>query len=365
MSLNLNEKINLVYAIGNKIKFLGFNLYSTTYDQMPFKNSRQIEKFKRVKKKILAYTKITEKKLSKYLRIDLMSNIKKKLKIKNKKSTKKIIYELSNVLVNILGDGKETGNKYREILRKLVSKLSKVIINDANENIKNFSKYLINPKLLDLSKIIKNSGGDSRKYDCILISKINLPKLEFIRKFTKLLKTTKYEHYKHKDLKKIKLDKNPARYLINNSITITCYPIIVILSEEIKNKLIKTFVNIFKQKAFLINYITLINYFWKKQNVIDFKMKINKEQSQNLTAELKSIKNHSKIRLILPLKIKVNWNGVVERLKIKGFLNKKGRPSCAMRLITLGVANIIKYFRSVLYGYLCVLFICLRKKNQN
>ena len=75
LNLKLSEKTNLIYSIGNKIKFLGFNLYNIAYNQMPFKNSRQIEKFKRVKKRILAYTKITEKKITFIFTTDWYLNI--------------------------------------------------------------------------------------------------------------------------------------------------------------------------------------------------------------------------------------------------------------------------------------------------
>jgi len=360
LHLNLNEKkTNLTYVIGNKIKFLGFSLYYITYNQMPIRNSRRIEKFKRVKKKIIAHKKVIEKRLSKRVRIDLIKIIKKKLKIRNKKSTKKVVHELSDTLINILGDEGKVNSKYREILRELESKLTEVIVNDTNENIKKILGHLINPKLLDLSEINENLGVYSMQRDTNLISRIKLSETEFIRRFTKLLKTNGYEHYKNRDLKKIRFDKTTIKYLRNNNIKFTYYPMKVILPEKIKNKLIKTSKNSPKRSAFTTNYKTLINYFWKEQNKVDSEMRITKEQSHNLIVGLKAFESYSGIRINLPIKIKVNWDDVVERLKIKGFLNKKGRPASVMRLTTLEVVDMIKYFRSVLHGYLCALDINL------
>ena len=42
----------------------------------------------------------------------------------------------------------------------------------------------------------------------------------------------------------------------------------------------------------------------------------------------------------------------MEKLKNKKFLNKKYRPSAVTQLLTLKVADIIKYFNQVLLGYL-------------
>jgi retron-type reverse transcriptase len=262
LHLNLNEKkTNLKYIIGNKVKFLGFSLYNLAYNQMPFRNSRQIEKFKRVKRRILAHKKVIEKKLSKHIRIDLIKIIKKKLKIKNTKFTKKVVHELSDVLVNILGDEGKANSKYREILRELGLKLTEVIINDTNENLKKILGYLINPKLLNLSEINENPRIYFMQRDTSLISKIKLPEVEFVRRLTNLLKINGYEHYKDKVLQKRRFDKNTVRYLKDNNIKFTYYPIKVILPEKIKNKLIKTSKNSPKRGALATNYKTLINYF--------------------------------------------------------------------------------------------------------
>lgn len=81
-------------------------------------------------------------------------------------------------------------------------------------------------------------------------------------------------------------------------------------------------------------------------------MKIIKNQSQNSMTRLKTLESHAGIRTNLSIKIKVNWDDVVNRLKIKGFLNKRSRPASVMRLITLRVVDMIKYFQSVFHGYL-------------
>ena len=258
LHLNLNEKkIKLTYVIGNKIKFLGFSLYNIPHNQMPFRNSRRIEKFKRIKKRIFAYKKVIEKKLSKRIRIDLIKIIKKKLKIKNKKSTKKMVHDLSDVLVDILGDEGKVNSTYREILRELESKLTEVIINDTNETIKILLGHLTNPKFLYSSEINENIRNYSMQRDIVLISESKLLEMEFSRKFIKLLKINEYEYYKNKNLKKIRFDKNTIRYLKNNNIKITYYFIKVILPEEVKNKLTKASKSSLKVGVFATNYRTV------------------------------------------------------------------------------------------------------------
>lgn len=262
LHLNLNEKkTNLTYVIGNKIKFLGFSLYNITYNQMPFRNSRRIEKFKRVRKRIFAYKKVTEKKLSKRIRIDFIKIIKQKLKVKNKRSNKKVVHELSDVLVNMLSDETKANSTYREILRELELRLMEVINNETNKNIKNFSGHLIHLKLVDLFDINENNGGNFTRCHTVLTSKTKFPKAGFIQKFTELLKINGYEYYKNRDQKKIRFEKNAVRYLINNNINLTYNPVKVILPEKIKNKLIKVSKSTPKPGALAINYRTLVHYF--------------------------------------------------------------------------------------------------------
>ena len=364
LHLNLNEKkTHLSYIIGNKIEFLGFYLYNIPYNQMPFRNSRRIEKFKRIKSRLLAYKEATKKKLSKRIRIDLIKIIKEKLKIKNKKSTEKVIHELSDVLVNILGDEVDAKSSYREILRKLELNLIEVIINDTNENIKKTLELLTDPKLLDSPEINENPGGYSTQRDTTLISKAKLSEAEFARRFTKLLEMNGYEYYKKKDPNKIRFDKNMVKYLRENNINLTYYPMKVILSEKIKNQLVKHSKSSPVRGALASNYKILINYFWEEQNKVDLKRRVTKEQSENLIGRLKVLESRSGVLVNLPIKLKVNWDVIDERLKNRGFLNKKGRPASVARLTTLGLSDLIKHFLHVLCSYLSY-YRCADNFNQ-
>jgi group II intron reverse transcriptase/maturase len=353
LHLNLKkEKTKLSYTIGNKINFLGFNLYNTPYDQMPFRNSRRIEKIKRTKNRILAHKEQIKKKLSKRIRIDLVKIIKQKLEIKNKEATKRVTSELSDVLINILGDNVKHNSPYRVILRELESKLAETIMNDTNENIKKVLGHLINPELLDPVKTNVNIGSYSMQRDTTLISKTKLSEAEFARRFTKFLKENGYEHYKNKDESKIRFNKDIKKHLKEKNIKLTYYPTKVTLPDEIKEQLIPVSINKPKRGALVNNYKTLINYFWKEQNNIDLNLKITKEQSQNSKARLKALETNSGVLMNLPINLKINWEIIVKRLKARGFLNKKGRPASVARLMSLNVADIIKHFASALNGYL-------------
>lgn len=83
LHLNLKkEKTTLIYIISTKMKFLSFDIYGIPYNQLFYRNSKQIEKFKRIKTRILNYQKVTKKKHGKRLRLDILRIIKEKLKIK-------------------------------------------------------------------------------------------------------------------------------------------------------------------------------------------------------------------------------------------------------------------------------------------
>lgn len=81
-------------------------------------------------------------------------------------------------------------------------------------------------------------------------------------------------------------------------------------------------------------------------------MRVTKEQSQYSIGRLKALESQSGVLVNLPIKLKVNWDDIVERLKNKGFLNKKGQPASVARLTTLRLSDLIKYFLSALHGYL-------------
>jgi group II intron reverse transcriptase/maturase len=353
LHLNLNEKkTKLTYAIGNKIDFLGFNLYRTPYNQMPYRNSRRIEKVKRIRARILAFKEHARKKLSKRIRMDLTKIIQQKLKVGDKKATKRVTNELSDVLVNILGDEMKSNSPYRVILRELESKLAEVIMNDTNKNIKEVLSYLIKPEFLDSTKINTNVKGYNMERNTSLISETKLSESEFARRFTNLLKINGYEHYKNKNESKIRFDKNIVKYLRKNNIKLTYYPVDAVLDDKIRNQLVEVSKTRPKRGALANNYKILIDYFWENQNKIDPELRVTKEQSQNSKSRLKALESREGVKMELPINVRINWKTIIERLKIKGFLNKKNRPSSVARLMTLGTADIIKYFCSVLHGYL-------------
>ena len=353
LHLNLKEKkTKLTYSIGNKIEFLGFLLYRVSYNQLPYRNSRRIEKVKRMKARILALKDQAKKKLTKRIRINLTKIIQKKLKLNDKRATQKVTTELSDVLVGILGDKVTPDSPYRVILRQLESELADVIMNDANEKIKTVLGHLVNPELLDPVKIVKDNKSNYLTRDNTLISKTKLSEAEFARRFTDVLKNYGYEHYKQKDRKKIRFDKGVKEYLKKNSIKLTYYPLEFVLDDDLKSRLEPLSKSKPKKGALIHNYKTLIDHLWKIQNNVDPELRVTKEQSQSSKSRLEVLETGEGVLTDLPIQVRVNWKMVMARLKSKGFLNKKGRPSSVARLMSLGVADIIKYFCSVFHGYI-------------
>ena len=353
LHLNLKEKkTKLTFAVGNKINFLGFELYKTPFNQLPYRNSRRIEKGKRIKNRLLAMQDNAKKQLSKRIRFDLTKIIQQKMKLNNKKTTKKVTNELGDALVYILGDKASSSSPYREILRQLEYELAEVILNDTNEKIKTVLAHLVNPDFLDPVKFVENNREYRMQRDTTLVSKTKLSEAEFARRFTRLLKENGYEHYKNKDVKKIRFDESVRKYLRKNNIKLTYYPTEVSLEANVRGQLIPVSKTRPKKGALVNNYKTLIDYFFKLQNSVTPELQETKDQSQNSKARLKVLETEKGSRMDLPINLRVNWKTVVERLKSRGILNKKGRPSSVARLMTLTVPELIKYFRQVFYGYL-------------
>ena len=353
LHLNLKEKkTKLTFAVGNKINFLGFKLYKTSYNQLPYRNSRRIEKFKRIKNRLLASQNNAKNQLSKRIRFDLTKIIQQKMKLNNKEITKKVTNELGDVLVNILGDKVNSSSPYREILRQLEYELAEVILNDTNEKIKTVLAHLVNPGFLDPVKFVEKNREYRMQRDTTLVSKTKLSQAEFARRLTRLLKENGYEHYKNKDEKKIRFDESVRKYLRANNIKLTYYPTEISLDAKVIEQLIPVSKTRPKKGALVNNYKILIDYFFKLQNTVSLELRETKAQSQNSKARLKVLETKEGSRMDLPINLRVNWEMIVERLKSRGFLNKKGRPSSVARLMTLTVPELVKYFRLAFYGYL-------------
>ena len=190
--------------------------------------------------RLLAFWERAKKKLFKHIRFDLAKTIQQKLKSNGKIITKTKKFELSGVLVNLLGDKVKHSSPYRKILRELEVELAKVILNETDQRIKFVLAYLMNPDLFKLQ-------------------------------------------------------------------------------------------NTFSSKSKAININTWYQTFKSKSKVFNI------------------VKNN---KINLPINIKANWTIVMEHLKSKGFLNKKGWPARVARLTTLNVFELIYYFRLVFYSYL-------------
>lgn len=351
LHLKFNEKkTSLTYGIGNKIKFLGFYLFHVPYNQLPSRNSRRMEKIKRMRNRILARKEEANKRIQKRLKIDLIKIIKKKLEISANLSTKFILNEIGEAFAHNLKNQVKKEDSYRDILNKLVSNISDDISSNTNDKIKKVLTVLSNPHNLESTKTIFNPDEFSAQRNSTLIPKTPLSEAEFVRRITSYLQKENYEHYRVKN--KIKFDKNIIHFMKSNNINLAYYPSNLELSEAIKKQLIKCSKDKPVKEAVVTNYKIIIKYIWDKQNKLDSISSMTVDQSKSSKSNINILETKQGSRISSPIQIKTNWDSLNKRLIARGFLNQKGRPSSVSRLTTLSVPEIIKYFNSIIHGFL-------------
>lgn len=190
------------------------------------------------------------------------------------------------------------------------------------------------------------SNLESPKRKLALIPNSSLSEAQFARLITIYLKKENYEHYETKDEKKVRFDKNILQFMRKNKINLTHYPSNLKLPEVVKKHLIKRSKDNPVKGAIATNYKTLIKYIWDEQNRLDSTSSMATDQSQFSKSRIKILGTDQKIQ------IKTDWDNLNKRLVVKGFLNKKGRPSSVARLTALSVPEIIKYFNGIIHGFL-------------
>lgn len=211
-----------------------------------------------------------KKKLEK--KLNLVKIIQQKLQVEETEGVNRVASELSEILVRILGEKINSKSPYKKILRELESNLAEVIMNDTNENIKKVLSSLIKPEFLNPIKFsISKQDISFGSRDTTRIYQSKFLELEFAPRFTELLKINGYEHFKNKNVSKIRFDKNIVKYLRTFNIKLTYYFVKPVLDDELKNQLVKVSKNKSKRGALAINYKLLINIFWNMQNKIELK----------------------------------------------------------------------------------------------
>lgn len=342
LHLSIKEsETKVTYSIGNKIEFLGFSLFRRSYSQAPYRNSRRIEKRKRIMNRIQGYKDLTKRKLAKILRIRITKIIENKLGGTNKTEEKNhFTKELSENLIHIINKDSADANNLRGILRKLESNLADVIMDGTNKKIHMLFKNLFG------STFIKTvSAGMSNS---TLATSFRLSESSLARKLTDILKVEGLEHYKQKRTSQIRFDNCVVKYLKTNKIRLTNFPANFFLDEQLKKKLI-VLSNKPKKKAIAHNYKTLINHLWELHNNTFVEQQTMVKHSK---ASSCSIDDEVSSYVVLPIHIKVNWFTLNIQLRTRGFLNKKFRPGVVACFISSSVADIIQYFNQALHSYL-------------
>jgi hypothetical protein len=107
-----------------------------------------------------------------------------------------------------------------------------------------------------------------------------------------------------------------------------------------------------KKGAIENNYKCLIDHFWKLQNKVLINDKITLEQSAQSLSQINVLEENKNTLVPLTIQIRVDWTSIHLKLQQRGFLNHKCRPAAVFKILSLGVANIIKYFNKVLWRYI-------------
>lgn len=262
-NLHLNTKENktkVIYSIGNKIEFLGFSLFRRSYNQAPYRNSRRIEKRKRIMNRIKSHKDITKRKLAQILRTRITKIIENKLGgIRKTEERNHFIKELSENFIHIIHKDLIEADNLRGILRKLESNLIDVIMSDTNKKIRILFKSLFDSKPIDtvLGNIANSTSASDES--STLITPFKLSESDLARRLTNILKIEGFEHYKRKEISKIRFDNCIVRYLKTNNIHLTNFPVNFYLDKELKKKLIPLS-NKPEKEALAKNYKVLLNH---------------------------------------------------------------------------------------------------------
>lgn len=305
MHLNLNEKkTKITYIIGNKLKFLGFVLHSAPYNQLSYRNSRRIEKRKRIMLRMKALKENTASKFRKFLRTKITKHIAKKLNRTNKTEEKDhFINELSCSLAQLVNVNEAGFSNFRDLLRILEKKLADTILYDTNEKMKSIFKSLFDEETLNEPVMIDGCSHDFAGKDNTVISKSKLTFSSFARRFTKILQR---EGFQYSTNKKMHFNFDIRKFIKEKKIQFTYFPSDYRLPEGLKKKLY-VFSSI-KQKRGAVshNYKILILHFWELQNSVPLESKISLEQSLVSKAKIKAFETGTGILMALPIQIRVD-----------------------------------------------------------
>jgi hypothetical protein len=260
LHLDLNEKkTKITYIIGNKLKFLGFVLHGVPYNQLQYRNSRRIEKRKRIMSRIKTLKENTVSKFRKFLRTKITKHIAKKLNRTNKTEEKNhFINELSHSLVQLVNVNETGFSNFRDLLRILEKKLADIILYDTNEKMKSIFKSLFDKEILD-EPVIKNGYfyGYAGK-DSTVTSKSKLNLSSFARHFSEILQR---EGFQYSTSKRIQFSDDIVKFMKEKEIQLTYFPSDYKLPESLKKDLFVFSPTKPKKGAVSHNYKTLILHF--------------------------------------------------------------------------------------------------------
>lgn len=260
MHLDINEKkTKLTYIIGNKLKFLGFAFHSVSYNQSPYRNSRRIEKRKRIMSRMRALKENTANKFRKFIRTKITKHLAKKLGRTNKTDEKNhFTNELSHSLAQLINVNEVGFSNFRDLIRILEKKLADIIFYDTNEKMKSIFKSLFDKELLD--EPIVNEGrfyGYAGK-DNTILSKTKLGLNSLARHFSESLKR---EGFQYSISKKIQFPADSAKFMKERGIQLTYFPSDYKFPESLKKDLYMFSPTKPRKGAVSHNYKTLVLHF--------------------------------------------------------------------------------------------------------
>jgi len=310
LELKLNmDKTLITNTYAEKAKFLGFEIFNKNAIDLPYRNSREIENYKRVKKK------------NKIIKQNLTNKIKKKTR-------EKVLKWID----------KEIANGKKENLKETLSLLGKSEIRNKLRHIVN----IIHEEVPETCEIVeKKTQPVAKKIEINrpeILRRIHLNLLNYgvITTTTArgLIKPWKYEVERY--LKKKKL---------------TYCPEIIELNDIERADLI------FSEKGMPVkktssgkNLLAIVKILYSRQEKLTKKNRVTFIESKSSLARIDRLNEGTRMA-IRPI-IKINKKKVYDKLLTNGIMNSKNNPCCKVNITSSSDYNIVLYFRRVMSGLL-------------
>lgn len=310
LGLKLNmDKTLITDTYAGKAKFLGFEIFNKNAIDLPYRNSREIENYKRVKKK----NKI------------IKQNITNKIK---KKTREKVLKWIDKEIV----DGK------KENLKETLSSLGKLKIRNKLRDIVN----IIHEEVPEICETVKKETE-------LVAKKIEINRPEILRRIhLNLLNYGAITTTTARGL--IKPWKSKVKVYLKDKKLTYCPEIIELNDMERSNLILSKKGLPFKKSSSGDNLLLMVKILYYRQEMLPKKDRVTIIESKGSLARI-NLLNEGTRMAIRPI-IKINKKKVYDKLLTNGIMNSKNNPCCKVNITSSSDYNIVLYFRRVMSGLL-------------